>query len=58
MGYIKIHSYPRVNFRDLTVHNIYKLPPLKMNFLSEPITFADDTTVIISSKHFYNFCLV
>jgi len=29
-----------------------------MNFLSEPITFADDTTVIISSKHFYNFCLV
>jgi hypothetical protein len=29
-----------------------------MNTLSEPITFADDTSVIISSKNFDDFCLM
>jgi len=58
MGYIQIWSYPRVNSRDLIVHNIYKWPPLRMNSLSEPIISADDTSVIISSKHFHNLCLV
>jgi hypothetical protein len=33
------------------------LPPT-INTLSEPIISADDTKVIISSKNFYNFCIV
>jgi hypothetical protein len=30
--------------------------PLRINSPSEPILFADDTSVIISSKHFEEFC--
>jgi hypothetical protein len=44
--------------RALTFHNIYKindLPPT-INISSEPIIFADDTSVIISSKMFDDFC--
>jgi hypothetical protein len=29
--------------------------PLRINYLSEPIFFADDTSVIISSKNFEKF---
>jgi hypothetical protein len=31
--------------------------PLRTNSISKPITFADDTGVTISSKHFYDFCI-
>ena len=31
---------------------------LRINSISEPILFADDTTVIISSRHFEDFCSV
>ena len=36
---------------------IYDLP-LRINSISEPILFADDTSVIISSKHYEDFCSV
>jgi hypothetical protein len=32
--------------------------PLRLNSLSEPMLFADDTSVIISRKNFKDFCLV
>jgi len=32
--------------------------PLRLNSLSEPMLFADDTSVIISSKNFKDFCSV
>jgi hypothetical protein len=32
--------------------------PLRINSLSEPILFADDTTVIISNKNFEDFCMI
>jgi hypothetical protein len=47
-----------VNSRESTIHNIHKWPSLRINYLSEPIIFADDTSVIISSKSFDNFCTV
>jgi len=31
---------------------------LRVNFISEPIIFADDTSVMISSKSFDNICTV
>ena len=32
--------------------------PLRLNSVSEPILFADDTSVIISSRNFKDFCSV
>jgi hypothetical protein len=32
--------------------------PLRINSLSEPILFADDTSVIISNRNFENFCTI
>jgi hypothetical protein len=55
---------PGVNFRAFAFHNIYTHthththindPPPTVDTLSDPILFADDTTVIISSKIFYDF---
>jgi len=32
--------------------------PLRINAVSEPILFADDTSVVISSRNFEDFCSV
>jgi hypothetical protein len=48
----------RVNSRASTIHSMYKWPSLRINSLSETIIFADDTSVIISSKSLDNFCTV
>jgi len=32
--------------------------PLRVNYVSEPTLFADDTSVIISSRNFEDFCSV
>jgi len=32
--------------------------PLRINAVSEPILFADDTSVLISSRNFEDFCSV
>ena len=32
--------------------------PLRINYVSEPISFADDTSVIISSRNFKDLCSV
>jgi len=32
--------------------------PLRINSVSEPVLFADGTSVIISSRNFIDFCLV
>jgi len=32
--------------------------PLRINYVSEPISFADDTSVIISSRNFEDLCLL
>jgi hypothetical protein len=32
--------------------------PLRINSLSEPILFADDTSVIISNRNFEDFCMI
>jgi len=50
---LKIHS------RASIVHNIYINDlPLRRNSVSEPILFVDDTSVIISSRNFEDFCSV
>jgi hypothetical protein len=38
-----------ISFRAI-VHNIYKLPSLTINSVSEPILFADDTVVSFKQK--------
>jgi hypothetical protein len=48
----------RVNSRPSTINNIHKWPSLRINSLSEPIIFVDDTSIIISCKSFDNFCTV
>jgi len=30
--------------------------PLRINSISEPILFTDDTSVIVSSRNFEDFC--
>jgi hypothetical protein len=32
--------------------------PLRLNSLSEPILFADDTNVILSNRNFEDFCMI
>jgi hypothetical protein len=56
MGNSKAWSSPGINFWAFAFLYIYinDLPPT-INTLSEPILFADDSSVIISSKNFYNF---
>jgi hypothetical protein len=44
--------------RPFTVHNIDKWCTHEKNSVLEPIIFADDAIVILSSKHFYDFCTV
>jgi len=48
-------SSPRINSRASVVRNIYIYIndlPLKINSVLEPILFADDNSVIISSRFF------
>jgi len=53
LGYMKTWSSPRINSRVSVVHNIYiNYLPLKINSVLEPILFADNTSVIISSRFF------
>ena len=55
-------EFPRINSRTSIVHNIYIYIyiyndlSLGINSVSELIQFADDTSVIISSRNFENFC--
>jgi hypothetical protein len=55
------HGFPRVSPRPLLTSHIHTY--IYINYLaptiitlSEPIIFADDTSVIISSKNFGDFC--
>jgi hypothetical protein len=57
LGDSKTCSSPRVKSRAFAFHNIYMngLPSI-INALSEPIIFADDNSIIISSKNVNGFC--
>jgi len=47
----------KINSRASIIHNIYKNDlSLRISSISEPIVFADGTSVIISSRHFTDFC--
>jgi hypothetical protein len=57
MGYFEIWSFPRINYRASVVHNIYKNDlSLKINSMSKPVLFADDTSV--TSTNFEDSCAV
>jgi hypothetical protein len=49
----------KINSRASILHNIYiNYPPLRINAVSEPILFADDTSIVISSRNFKEFSAV
>jgi hypothetical protein len=49
---------PTVNCRAFIVLNIYKWPSPENNSVAEPVLFADNTSVLISSRNFCDFCTV
>ena len=55
MRYTETWSSARINSRASIVHNNL---PLRINSVSEPILFADDNDVIISSRNLEDFCSV
>ena len=49
----------RISTRVSIVHNMYINDlPLRINCVSEQILFSDDTSVIIPSRNFKDFCLM
>jgi hypothetical protein len=51
-------EFCKINSRASLLHNIYKLPSPETNAVSEPILFADDTSIIISNRNFKEFSSV
>jgi hypothetical protein len=57
-GIFKIWHSQRVHIGTLLFIIYINDLPLRINSLSEPVTFADDIGVIISSKNLHDFCTV